>query len=140
MYAKHANALNTHVKSQYKSVLNDLIGLDKSSNPKIDPRYEGQQPYISEPGVYALIFGSKLPTADAFRTWVFEDVLPSIRQQGEYNLKQSLLLKDAEIVKTNKEVADRDQQLAIKTAEMESLAAEIELEKKKAIHFKKMAD
>jgi prophage antirepressor-like protein len=140
-YARTDHALERHVKSQYKSKLNDIIdGYPAARDPSFRRDREGQQPYISEPGVYALIFGSKLPTADAFRTWVFEDVLPSIRQQGEYNLKQSLLLKDAEIVKTNKEVADRDQQLAIKTAEMESLAAEIELEKKKAIHFKKMAD
>jgi prophage antirepressor-like protein len=140
-YARTDKALIDHVKPQYKSKLNDIIsGSPEMGDPSFRRDREGQQPYISEPGVYALIFGSKLPTADAFRTWVFEDVLPSIRQQGEYNLKQSLLLKDAEIVKTNKEVADRDQQLAIKTAEMESLAAEIELEKKKAIHFKKMAD
>jgi len=140
-YAQTHRALINHVKCQYKSSLNDIIdGCHDTGHPSFRRDREGQQPYISEPGVYALIFGSKLPTADAFRTWVFEDVLPSIRQQGEYNLKQSLLLKDAEIAKTNKEVADRDQQLAIKTAEMESLAAEIELEKKKAIHFKKMAD
>src|SRR5580658_2527865 len=106
MYAKHANALNTHVKSQYKSVLNDLIGLDKSSNPKIDPRYEGQQPYISEAGLYALVFASKLPTADAFRTWVFEEVLPSIRKDGQYQLSQTLEAKSVELSNALKAIED----------------------------------
>jgi anti-repressor protein len=80
-YKYTANALNTHVKVQYKSVLNDLVennGLDAASNPLFRRDREGQQPYITEAGLYALIFASKLPTADAFRTWVFEDVLPSI--------------------------------------------------------------
>jgi prophage antirepressor-like protein len=118
-----------HVKSQYKSKLNDIVsGSPLSGDPEIDPRYEGQQPYISEPGVYALIFGSKLPTADAFRTWVFEDVLPSIRQQGEYNLNKQLSLKDAQLAKAITENETISKQLAAKDAE-------IELEKRKAIHF-----
>ncbi|WP_422614700.1 Bro-N domain-containing protein, partial [Merismopedia glauca] len=34
---------------------------------------------ISEPAIYQLIFGSKLESAERFRRWVFEQVLPSIR-------------------------------------------------------------
>lgn len=41
---------------------------------------------IYEPDVYRLIFGSKLPSAKQFQNWVFEEVLPSIRSQGSYNL------------------------------------------------------
>jgi prophage antirepressor-like protein len=58
-------ALIDHVKCQYKSSLNDIID-GSSLNGSFRRDREGQQPYISEPGVYALIFGSKLPTADAF--------------------------------------------------------------------------
>jgi prophage antirepressor-like protein len=77
-YAQTHRALINHVKCQYKSSLNDIIdGCHDTGHPSFRRDREGQQPYISEPGVYALIFGSKLPTADAFRTWVFEDVLPS---------------------------------------------------------------
>ena len=39
---------------------------------------------INEPGVYNLILDSKLPTAEAFQDWVFEEVLPSIRKYGFY--------------------------------------------------------
>src|SRR5580658_8736146 len=64
-YARTDHALERHVKSQYKSKLNDIIdGYPAARDPSFRRDREGQQPYISEPGVYALIFGSKLPTAD----------------------------------------------------------------------------
>lgn len=40
---------------------------------------------INEAGVYALIFGSKLDSAERFKHWVFKEVLPSIRKTGGYN-------------------------------------------------------
>lgn len=39
---------------------------------------------IYEPDVYRLIFGSKLKSAIKFQDWVFEEVLPQIRQTGMY--------------------------------------------------------
>ena len=39
---------------------------------------------ISEPDMLRLIVGSKLPAAEAFERWVFEEVLPSIRKTGAY--------------------------------------------------------
>ena len=46
----------------------------------------GQQTilYIPEGDVYRLIIASKLPAADRFEQWVFEEVLPSIRKHGAY--------------------------------------------------------
>lgn len=41
---------------------------------------------INESGVYALIFGSKLPNAKAFKKWVTSEVLPSIRKTGLYSM------------------------------------------------------
>lgn len=39
---------------------------------------------ISEPDLFRLIVGSKLPSAVRFERWVFEEVLPSIRKTGGY--------------------------------------------------------
>lgn len=39
---------------------------------------------ISESGVYALVFSSKLPNAKQFKHWVTSEVLPSIRKHGAY--------------------------------------------------------
>lgn len=40
--------------------------------------------FIPEGDVYRLITHSKLPNAVKFESWVFDDVLPSIRQYGAY--------------------------------------------------------
>lgn len=39
---------------------------------------------ISEPNVYRLIIKSQLSSADLFESWLFEEVLPSIRKKGYY--------------------------------------------------------
>lgn len=45
--------------------------------------------YVNESGVYALIFGSKLPVAKEFKHWVTSEVLPSIRKTGGYHVPQT---------------------------------------------------
>lgn len=40
--------------------------------------------YINEGNLYRLIVSSKLPAAEKFEKWVFEEVLPSIRKNGSY--------------------------------------------------------
>ena len=50
------------------------------------PTDSGIQPinFIPEGDVYRLIVRSKLPSAEQFERWVFDEVLPSIRQTGGY--------------------------------------------------------
>jgi len=40
--------------------------------------------YINEPNLYRLIVHSRLPSAEKFEKWVFEEVLPTIRKTGNY--------------------------------------------------------
>lgn len=42
--------------------------------------------FISEGDVYRLITHSKLPSAEKFEVWVFDEVLPSIRKNGSYKV------------------------------------------------------
>ncbi|HDX6315302.1 TPA: Bro-N domain-containing protein [Campylobacter fetus subsp. venerealis] len=49
---------------------------------------------IYEPDLYRLIFGSNLKSAIKFQNWVFEKVLPKIRQQGYYSSNQKVALQD----------------------------------------------
>lgn len=51
---------------------------------------------IPEGDMYRLITNSELPSAEKFESWVFDEVLPSIRKTGQYNAKSSNL-KDKEI-------------------------------------------
>ncbi|PGB21680.1 phage antirepressor Ant [Bacillus toyonensis] len=46
--------------------------------------------FINEPNLYRLIVKSKLPQAEQFEKWVFEEVLPSIRKHGAYMTDQVL--------------------------------------------------
>lgn len=45
---------------------------------------------INESGMYALILGSKLPTAKKFKHWVTSEVLPAIRKHGAYMTDETL--------------------------------------------------
>ncbi|WP_291785536.1 phage antirepressor [Bifidobacterium sp.] len=46
--------------------------------------------FISEGDMYRLITSSKLPAAERFEKWVYDEVLPSIRKHGAYMTKQTL--------------------------------------------------
>ena len=48
--------------------------------------------YLTEPGLYRLIFRSNLPAAERFQTFVFHEVLPSIRKRGFYSHRTDQLL------------------------------------------------
>lgn len=45
--------------------------------------------FITESGVYSLIFSSKQERAKEFKHWVTSEVLPSIRKTGQYNANVS---------------------------------------------------
>lgn len=40
--------------------------------------------FVTEGDIYRLAASSELPGADAFESWIFDEVLPSIRKHGEY--------------------------------------------------------
>lgn len=44
--------------------------------------------FITEGNLYRLIAKSKLPSAEIFEKWVFDEVLPSVRKYGGYMLNQ----------------------------------------------------
>ena len=41
---------------------------------------------MNESGLYQLVIKSKMPLAKKFQKWLFEDVIPSIRKTGGYNI------------------------------------------------------
>jgi prophage antirepressor-like protein len=69
--------------------------------------------FITEGDVYRLIVHSKLPSAERFEHWVFDEVLPSIRKHGVY-MSDSILdqvIQHPEVIYTlaQKLVAEREQ-------------------------------
>ncbi|MDN9951897.1 Bro-N domain-containing protein, partial [Clostridioides difficile] len=47
--------------------------------------------FLTESGVYKLIFKSKKEEAEKFQDWVFDEVLPTIRQTGQYQAQQHVI-------------------------------------------------
>ena len=45
-----------------------------------------QKKYITEGNLYRLITHSKLPAAEKFESWVFDEVIPDIRRTGAYGI------------------------------------------------------
>ena len=60
--------------------------------------------WILEPGLYALIFGSRLPMAEQFRDWVYWTVLPSLRRAGL--LPCPILSEDSSQVENENTIVD----------------------------------
>ena len=81
-YSDTDDALRRHVDKKYK------IKCPQTS-PGEMPGQVRWYTFINEPGVYALVFGSKLPTDKKFQDWIFSTVLPSIHKYGQYKLFDS---------------------------------------------------
>lgn len=81
-YADPAQAYKAHCKSL---ILLSYVNLTELKWPNPNPR--GAY-FIPEPDVYRLIVKSAKPEAERFEKWVFEEVLPTIRQQGSYEITQ----------------------------------------------------
>lgn len=60
------------------------LGEETISPPSLDP----QTVIIPESDVFRLIFRSRLPAAQRFEAWVMEEVLPSIRRIGAYQVAE----------------------------------------------------
>jgi len=78
-YADTVNALKQHCRGVVKR------------HPIVDSLGRQQETrIISEPDLFRLVVNSKLPTAERFERWVFEDVLPSIRKTGGYAMPNTV--------------------------------------------------
>lgn len=76
-----ANALGLEQVSRLKSRL-DEKGVTTIKTPTNGGMQELN--FINEPNLYRCIFQSRKAEAEQFQNWVFEEVLPSIRQSGGY--------------------------------------------------------
>ena len=77
-YSNAEKAISDHCKHQ-----TPLNNLDINHNvPDATLRYNTNM--ITDADMNRLIFASRLDTAELYKDWVFEDVLPSLRRKGEY--------------------------------------------------------
>lgn len=111
-YIETAKAIRTHCKGVSEMDIPTKGGLQKMK-------------IIPEGDLYRLITHSKLPSAERFESWVFDEVLPSIRKNGGYisgqeTMSDDELLAKALMVAQNK-IAERDRQIAEQDKRIEEM-------------------
>ena len=80
----------------------------------------GKLTFINESGLYALVFGSNLPSAKKFKHWVTSEVLPTLRKTGSYakvptDPRELLMLT----IKAHEQTAQRVDVLEEKVSDLE---------------------
>ena len=73
-YEKPNNAISKHCRCTLKRGIPHPQSQNKTIN----------MVFISESDLYRLIANSKLPSAEKFETWIFDEVLPQIRATGGF--------------------------------------------------------
>ena len=112
-YSNARDAISRHCKGVVKHDIPTNSGIQSVS-------------FLPEGDIYRLVMRSKLPGAERFESWVCDEVLPSIRKNGSYQLPQTY--------------AEALRQLADKAEEVERLAIENQELKPKAEFFDAVTD
>lgn len=80
-YANPRDAILRHCKGVVKRDVEVTTGITSDGTP-VEQTLE--MSFIQEGDIYRLAARSKLPGADEFERWIFDEVLPSIRKTGGY--------------------------------------------------------
>lgn len=90
------DAISTHVFDEDKGVesIDTLGGKQKMA-------------VINESGLYALVFGSRLKSAQRFKHWVTSEVLPAIRKTGSYQAPQGKELLALAVLEAQKTIEEQ---------------------------------
>ena len=84
-YENTRKAVRDNVRKQNRTTVGEL---NKGELKFLLVSHHPDTVLLYEPGLYQLVFGSRLPIAEAFQDWVFKDVLPTIRKTGSYELPE----------------------------------------------------
>lgn len=99
-YKNPTNAVKTHCKA-------NKVVKHRMNNKLSNGNYEIT--FIEESNFYRLVIKSTLPSAEKFQDWVVEEILPSLRQTGKYEMREKSIEEDeAYRIEVIKEVAKGD--------------------------------
>lgn len=119
-YSNYRNAVAQHVPDEDKQ----CTQIEYAGQTR-------QMTIINESGLYALIFGSRLESAQRFKHWVTSEVLPSVRKHGAYMTDQVLekTLQDPDfmigLLTQLKDEREKRAQLEVKSKQQEQQIAEM---------------
>ena len=100
-YKDHNDAINRHIKDKYKKNLSEFF--NSGETPELKKNLPGNQKskiYICEYGIFQLLATSKLnnPIIQKFQDILFEEILPSIRKTGSYNVNQNIASSSNQLI------------------------------------------
>jgi prophage antirepressor-like protein len=84
-----------------------------------------QMVVVNEPGLYALVFGSRKPEAKAFKRWIRHEVLPAIRKTGTYSLPAGPILPKS-FAEALRLAADQQETIEAQAAQLAEAAPSVE--------------
>lgn len=124
-YKSPKDAISTHCRGAVKRRLTDALGREQETT------------FVPEGDIYRLAARSKLPGAEEFERWIFDEVLPSIRKNGGYiseqeNMTPQELMASALLV-AQKTLAERD-------ARISALMVENQIMEPKADYFDELVE
>ena len=90
-YNNARNAINEHCPHALKRGVGVRTGQKADGSPAIQ---QVEMAFIPEGDLYRLITHSRLPAAQEFEHWVFDEVLPSIRKTGGYMPDMSRIIAE----------------------------------------------
>lgn len=98
--------------------------------------------YISEGNVYRLIAGSKLPSAEKFESWIFDELVPETLKNGGYLLKKNgetdnELLARAILLAQNR-IKERDSRISALEKENNYAILKLKLQAPKVQYYDKV--
>ena len=110
-YSNTRDAVSRHCKGVVKCDIPTSSGVQNMS-------------VIPEGDIYRLIIRSNLPSAEEFERWIFDEVIPSIRKTGGYNLPQTY----ADALRALADQAEQAEKLRLENSELQQ--ANIEMKPK----------
>ena len=103
----------------------------------------GDTNIVNEPGLYALVLGSRKPEAKAFKRWITHEVIPNIRRHGAYMTPETLeaaIMNPDYLLKVVVALKDeKDKRKALEAANA-SLTVDLEIARPKAEYFDHLVD
>lgn len=124
-YSDPKKAIARHCRGGTKRPLIDSLGREQEAV------------FIPEGDIYRLAAKSELPGAERFESWIFDEVLPSIRKNGGYIHGQENMtpeeLMAAALIMANKTIENQKLRLS-------ALTVETQIMKPKADYFDELVD
>lgn len=126
-YKRPNDAISTHCRGTVKRRIGVQTGMRADGTPAMQ---EVEMLFIPEGDVYRLAARSKLPGADAFERWIFDEVIPSVRRNGGYLMGQETMSADELMARAlmvaQKTLADREARISALTVQNAILAPKAE--------------